>query len=532
MLGALGTALGIPCGIFGGKLLAQAMAGMLEIQLPQSSSLSWALGLGAVLGPAICLLGAWYPARQASRVSPLEGMRPVVTLHARQSHRATTIAGLLGCAIATGLCIACVRGVASINVAVCTVILSLVSLMLLWPLILAPAVKLLAGPTRRLSGVEGEMSERLVLRHAGRSSLTIGVLYIAVAAVVGLGNSVSNVIDDIRVWYEQMLTADFLVRSMMPDATGQDAATLNQSFGAQIAAVPGVAWVDSVRSLRVEAGGQDAILIARGFGRYLHAPAAQDQTGGDPDVMAMQRGEVVIGSVLAQRAAVRAGDQLRVELGTASHSFRVAAVASEYASGGSTIYVDRKVAEQFFPISGVDAYLIKADRPMPPALEGQLKSLAKEQDALLQSFNELLELINATVMSVTGGLWMLLALILLVGALGIINTLTMNVLEQTRELGMLRAIGMRRGQIVRTVLGQAACMGLLGVLSGALSGLVLARMINLCLGSLFGHPVSFAVRPQVTGSLLIAVLVVVMLAALFPARRAARANPVEAMRQT
>jgi putative ABC transport system permease protein len=124
----------------------------------------------------------------------------------------------------------------------------------------------------------------------------------------------------------------------------------------------------------------------------------------------------------------------------------------------------------------------------------------------------------------------MLTLGLVVGSMGVINTLMMNVLEQTRELGMLRAIGMRKVQVVKTVLGQAAFLGLLGILAGTITGTCLARMINLCLGSMFGHYVPFALRPQITALLLVVALTVVLLAALVPARRAAGLSAIQAMR--
>ena len=103
------------------------------------------------------------------------------------------------------------------------------------------------------------------------------------------------------------------------------------------------------------------------------------------------------------------------------------------------------------------------------------------------------------VSGVVAGLWILLALGLLVGALGVVNTLTMNVLEQTQELGMLRAIGMPRGQLVRTVLSQAVLIAFLGIAAGAASGLLLAWMINLNLASLFGHSVRLRDARRVRG---------------------------------
>jgi putative ABC transport system permease protein len=528
LLGLAGTIIGIPVGIFGGRLLMTAMASMLQVTLPETPSLTVACLAGLVLGPALCLLAAWYPARQASRVSPLEGMRPVVTLHPSHGHKATSIAGLLGCAVSTALTIACVRGQASTSVAVLTVILALVSLTLLLPLILAPAVRLFGWPFTRLLGMEGEMAERLVLRHAGRNSITIGVLFIAVAAGVGTSNAVFSITDDIRAWYDRSFTADYMLRTMMPDMTGPDAATMPESLGDEIAALPGVKGIYSLRFLRVEAAGQEAILVVSGLRDEPPAPAANAAAGAVG--AALERGEVVVGSVLAHHASLGVGDMLTITLGSASHAFRIGDVVSEYAFGGSILYLNRRVAEQWFPITGIDTLLIKTEHPAPPAIEKTLHAAAQEHGLLLQSFSDLLRMIDATVSGVTSGLWSLLLLGLLVGALGVVNTLTMNVLEQTRELAMLRAIGMRRSQVMKAVVGQAILIGALGGLLGAGAGLILARMINLCLGSIFGRYVSFAVRPQYIAILLAAALGVVILAAFVPARRAARLNPVEAMR--
>jgi putative ABC transport system permease protein len=208
----------------------------------------------------------------------------------------------------------------------------------------------------------------------------------------------------------------------------------------------------------------------------------------------------------------------------------LAGVANEYIAGGSVVYVDRVAAERLFNFQGIDSFLIQAKPGQRDVLGSELQRLAKEHGVMVQTFSDLLNTLEATTSGVTGGLWILLALGLLVGALGVVNTLTMNISEQTRELGMLRAIGMPRIQIVKTVMGQAAFIGLLGIAAGALAGLLLARSINFCLGSLFGHPVAFALRPEFAVLLLILALTVVFLAALAPARRAANLNPIQAMR--
>lgn len=120
---------------------------------------------------------------------------------------------------------------------------------------------------------------------------------------------------------------------------------------------------------------------------------------------------------------------------------------------------------------------------------------------------------------------------LIVGTLGVINTVMMNVLEQTRELGMLRAIGMRRRQIVKTVLGQAGIIGWVGILSGAVSGIGLSHTFNRCLGSLFGRYMQYSFRPEFVAELVIAAMAAVLISALWPAQRAAGLNPLQSMRQ-
>jgi putative ABC transport system permease protein len=531
LMGIVGTMLGIPVGVFGGRLVTSSMGAVLQITLPVATDVPLAFLIGGIVGPLICLVGAWYPARRASQISPLEGMRPVVTMEPHRGHRMTTLAGALGAVLTCVLMTGAMQGTMPSWVAVVAVVVALVSLVMFLPLALSPAVNLLGYPLRRLLSVEGEMSQRLVLRHSGRSALTIGVLFMAVAAGMALSNAVFSVNSDVQTWHARTMSADFFVRTMMPDLSGQDPTGLPDSVSAQIAAMPGIERAEAIKVLRVDAAGQEGILAARDFGVYDELPL--DLVVGEPAAVAagLRRGEVVVGSVLSERANLHPGDTFEVTAGTSRHALRVAGVVNEYLAGGSIVYMDRRAADELFEFHGIDSFLIKARPGQRAEVGADLQTLADESGVMVQTFSELLTMLDGMTAGVTAGLWVLLALGLLVGALGVVNTLTMNISEQTRELGMLRAIGMARFQIVKTVMGQAAFIGLLGIASGALAGLLLARTINFCLGSLFGHPVAFALRPEFAVLLLILALAVVFLAALVPARRAANLNPIQAMRQ-
>ena len=103
--------------------------------------------------------------------------------------------------------------------AIGTVISSLISVVMLLPVALGPAVRGLTRILVRFGGFPLEVAERIVVCETGRSSLTIGVLFMAVAAGLGTSNAVLSITQDIYDWNDQTLTADFLLRTMMPNTT-------------------------------------------------------------------------------------------------------------------------------------------------------------------------------------------------------------------------------------------------------------------------------------------------------------------------
>src|SRR5262249_25169899 len=123
----------------------------------------------------------------------------------------------------------------------------------------------------------------------------------------------------------------------------------------------------------------------------------------------------------------------------------------------------------------------------------------------------------------------LVGLVCLVAALGVVNTLTTNVLDQTRELGVLRALGLRRGQVARLVLSQAALLAAVSAVPGVLAGVVLAYLMNRSAPPLTGQVVEFHVEGWFTAGCLAGAALLAGLAALLPARRAARLRVAQAL---
>ena len=155
-------------------------------------------------------------------------------------------------------------------------------------------------------------------------------------------------------------------------------------------------------------------------------------------------------------------------------------------------------------------------------LATSLKEYCLRHRLIVQSNADLRGDIDHLVARIQGALWVLVVLTFGVASLGVVNTLTMNVLEQARELGVLRAVGMTGCQVRRVVIGQAVLSGLASFGPGCAAGIGLAALINTMSNAVFGRQMAFAVHLPLTCGCFAAAMLVAVLAACLPARRAAR----------
>jgi putative ABC transport system permease protein len=192
--------------------------------------------------------------------------------------------------------------------------------------------------------------------------------------------------------------------------------------------------------------------------------------------------------------------------------------------------MDRVHAKEWLGLDRVDGYMINApNEQVREAIRPQLEALAKKYDVILMSQGDIRHTVDQFVKGTEWSLWLLVLTGFVVGAFGVVNTLTMNVLEQTRELGLLRIVAMTKTQVRRTIVMQALIIGLVGLPLGILFGVGVAYVINLAMMPSFGHDVSFNMHPRMLLGTLIGALLIVLVAAIIPARRATRINVVEAL---
>ncbi len=203
----------------------------------------------------------------------------------------------------------------------------------------------------------------------------------------------------------------------------------------------------------------------------------------------------------------------------------------DFYNQGLVIQGSWKDLRRYFGINNVSAFMLKAEAGQSPrAVRDRIDRLYGRSQHLTIESNEAIRSRALGLITQTTSLFDVMSIItMMVAALGVINTLTMNVVERTRELGMLRSLGMTRRQVARMILAEAGMMGLVGGVMGILFGVLMARTVLSSMNRMAGFKLAFTLPLSgVVVSLFIA-LVISQLAALWPARRASRIRIIEAI---
>lgn len=521
-LSALGAIAGCFLGVWGAGLLNQVTEQIMRVTLPGTTLTPLPFVVAVALGIAISLLGALAPARRASQVEPLEAMRAIEVQHNDEVIRRATPLGFILFLLGLGLLWVTTSNWLPLGADIVAVVAMLLGCVLLIPVLLTSVASWLARGLSWFLGVEARLAQKQLTRHIGRTTLTVGVLFIAISTSAGMAGNVLDNVQNITNWYSRAIIADFFVRASMPDLATGAAADLPENTGEQLKKIDGIESLDPMRFVNAQAGEQSVLLIVRDF---LGDPEKFfDLVDGNvaDTIVGLHAGKVVVGSVLAERLGIGVGDKIPLETADGTVQLDVVATANDYLAGGLTIYMMRDEASKLLGVSGVDAYVVQAMPGKLAEVEKSLREYCQAHGLLLQSYADLVMYIDKLINGVIASLWMLLGLGCVIATMGLVNTLTMNILEQTREIGMLRTVAMTRGQVRRMIFAQATLLGVIGLIPGAIAGVFVAWAIGLSSQAVLGHAVAYQFRPGLVLGCLFVGLIVVMLSSLIPAERAAR----------
>jgi putative ABC transport system permease protein len=544
LLGAIGTALGMAIGLGAAWISNGVLMSALDVTLPSIGevlSLKPFL-LGAFFGLVMCLLGVLIPALRVSKVSPLEGMSRVAARDLQNWSWPFFWLGTSLMVVGAAIIAAGMIGWLPISAPLYGGLLFLGGIVALQTVLLRPLASLVALVFRPFRPVEASLALKQILRHNTRSALTVGVLFIAGATGVGLANSILDNVRDVHDWVQAAIVGDYFIRAMMPDMATGTVPDLPDSMHEELLRVdPQHVTIDGASYLeaRLTHPGPDgqpqevkAICIARQFvNSGPGEPPPFDLIEGNLYALHEQlaAGDVVLGSVLAQQLKVKTGDTVQLETVSGQEPVKVAAIANEYLVGGMAIHMHRRWAIERLGVQGFDAFVVRVNGIPKEAVRPQLEAICQKYDVILKSYADISGLVASIVDGIEWSLWLLVYLGFVVAAFGVVNTLTMNVLEQTRELGLLRIVAMTKAQVRRTIVTQALIIGGVGLPPGIALGVLNAYVMNLGMMSSFGHPIEFHIHPELLVVTCLGSLLIVLVAAIIPAYRATRIDVVEAL---
>ncbi|MGY2079325.1 FtsX-like permease family protein [Modestobacter sp. SYSU DS0657] len=522
LVGVTGAAGGTAAGV-GAAYALRGLASGVGLALPDGPLTVTArtIVVGLAAGTVITLLAVLGPARRAARTAPVEAMRssaPVPTAPRRGRLIAGWAASALG--LAGLLAAALLRDIAGVALGA---VLLLFGLIVLGPVLTPRLARAVGRPLTGL-GVPGQLARESVVRNPRRTAATAMALALSLA-LIGFVTVLGSSVKAIGATTGEAITADLLVQSSRDEMLGG----LSPQIAARVAALPEVATVSAVRYGHwLDAGTTSALTAVDPA--TLPRVADIDMTAGD--LAALTDGGIVLADGVAAERGLSVGDTLALTLPRdGDQRLRVVGLmADDSARALSTSYVISLDTYAAHFSENVDAtvYVALADGTDPDHARTALRTaVADFPNAEVLDQAEAAAGRAAAVDQVLGLITVLLAFAVCIALLGITNTLALSIVERTREIGLLRAVGMTRAQLSSMVRAEAALIAAVAAVVGIGLGLGLAAAT---LAGLSGDG-PFVMEVPVVRLLAVAAVTVLagLAAGLLPARRAARLDVLTAI---
>ncbi|GAA4593058.1 ABC transporter permease [Planotetraspora phitsanulokensis] len=532
-LAVMGEALGVGllgsiAGLLAGAGLAVGLRGLFSAvgaDLPTTglviapSTVVWTLTVGV----AVTLVAAFFPARRAAKTPPVAALRDDVAPPVRSLRARAVAGGLLGAAggalLATGLTGDGGDPLALVGAGALLVFLAVA---MLSPLFARPVTRLLGAPLVRLFGTTARLGSGNAQRNPRRTSATAAALMIGMALIATVSVLAASMTASIDKSLDGSLGADFQVSA---GGGFGPPGSFDPSVAADLAAVPGVKSATPMTYAQVRLGDQQ-VFAAVGDPAELAGPFGLEMESG---TLAAGADEILVDAGTAAAGGWTTGSAVRAQYADGAFAtIRIAGVYADNPMAGPYLLGEATHAAHY-PDSRVSTVLVvKAPAADAAAVRRGLESsLAAYPNLTLQDRSDIKEQARASVGQLLTMITALLVLSIVIAILGIINTLALSVIERTREIGLLRAVGMGRRQLRRMIRYESVLISVFGALLGIAVGIGFGWAVQRALA---GQGIDvLAVPAGRLGAYLAAAALVGVLAAVWPARRAARMDVLRAI---
>lgn len=531
--GVLGTVVGLALGyVFGIGLLKVAqepISTFVNIRLDTPVVEPGIVLLSIFMGIGVTVVAGILPALRASRISPLEALRPTAAQAEFERER--------GRGFWVGLALIIVS-LAMLFIGQDAMIAAggfvfLIGLAFLAPAIVRPITDMFSSLLGRLYAREGtgEVARGNLLRQPARVATTASASMIGLAVLVAVGAVLSSMQDTVQGMLSASLGSDYL---MMPPSIGLWASNVGAGEGLvdELAAIEGVGPVASTRFAGTASDGVAISLLGIDPVAFPQVSGLQFQEGDDGayDDLARGRTMIVNGAFLIATGA-QLGDSLELATPDGVQTYRIVAVAADLLNAKvTTAFISQaNMAADFGRAEDVMIQLNVEEGVEPASVGPAIRAVMHDYP----QFNtiagyEYLDIMLTLFRTAWSALYFLLAFLAVPSLIAMLNTLAISVIERTREIGMLRAVGATRRQVKRMVTAEALLLAGIGTGMGLLSGLYLGYSWVVAMKAFFPLEYSFPLAGIIAG--LAAGLIFGALAGLIPARQAARMDVVAALR--
>ncbi|AKA06106.1 ABC transporter permease [Streptomyces noursei] len=479
------------------------------------------------VGVLVTVLAAWLPSRRAARIAPVEALSTVEAPPTPRSLVVRNVLGALigGAGVAVMLWVSTLTSGDDLPIAMIGSMLTLTGAIILAPLLSRPLVSLAGLVTSRFFGVSGKLAKENALRNPRRTAATGSALMIGLTLITGMtvaGHSAQVAMDKMA---GSGLIADYKVET-------NTYVGLDPKLSAKVAEVPGVAAMAPLRgtgfSTAPGPGPDSNFGFLRGtdvdqIGKVTRLSVVQ----GSLD--AVKAGGIAISESGAKEHGWHAGDTVKVTFYDKKKAeLKVGAVYADNEVLGAS-FAPTAVVDPHLDRLRNDELLVKTANGTSPALVKEIRKALGDSPLLkIQDRDDLRKETAGQIDTIVNMVYGLLAMAVIIAVVGVVNTLAMSVFERTREIGMLRAIGLARSGIKQMVRLESVVISLFGAVLGMVLGIFLAWAGGSLVGSSF--PTYEMLLPWGRlGLFLLIALVVGVLAAVWPARRAARLNVLESI---
>lgn len=467
-----------------------------------------------LVGIVVTVLAALLPARKASAVPPMAALRDVATPDGptwRISALGAVTLLLGAAAMAYAL-----LGSAALAFLGIGAVLFFIGVAALSPLASVPVTGLLGRLLAR--GTPGRLGRQNAMRNPRRTAATAAALMIGLALVSAIGVVGQSVKTSIRSTIDSTIGADFVLNSQTPG--------FSPAVATKVAGLPGV------QSALPLSGGEVRLDGARTYVTAISARAIDDhrivlkrQAG---TLTGLRPGALLVAQKEAAKQHLHVGSTVRVDFPKGSpRDLRVAGTYEDNQLAGSYL-LDSSAARQFQSPLAFAALVTKTENASAATVRHELDRATQDQATItVQDRSDFASSTAGQVDQLIAIIYVLLALSVLIAVLGIVNTLALSVLERTRELGLLRAIGMGRRQVRRMVRVESVLVAVFGGLLGVVVGVGLGVAVT---SDLKDQGIGQISVPYAQLLVFVALAALAgVLAAVLPGRRAARLNVLSAI---